>query len=512
MTPSDILARLDERFRLLTGGRRTAVERHQTLRAAVEWSYSLLSPVDRAVFLRLGVFSGSFDSAAAESVAANDDVESWDVVDALGGLAAKSMIIAEPADAGTMRYSMLETLRQFARELLDEEGDPDRWRRRHAEHYACLAHEAAPGLMGPDELTWFARWRADADNIRAALSWSLDAQGPSDALFAFDIIGVIGPYTNTSGAILENWPERAVARAQSATPERRMRVLAAAAHSAASLGDRDLTEARSRDAIATATEHQLPPPADAYCALSLALAVIGDRAGAVQAVADGLACVPNEDQFTRVFLHGYAAAWGVEFGDTDTANKNADTAVRLARELQNPSALISALGMLGYALQYDDPPGALVALDEAIALTDAGVGDRNAAIIRAVAARLHASAGRPTRALELLQDGVTRAIDVGERTGLLFAIGSGIVILAGNDAAECAATFAGIMSGPFAASGIVQGGEQMRRLDAVLVELEHRLGSHRYDAAIARGAVMSYDEITEFTRVEINRLLEEAAI
>ena len=114
MTPTEIAGLLDERFRLLTGGRRGEVERHRTLRAAVEWSYGLLEPVDRLVFDRLGVFAGTFDAAAAAAVTGRGELEVWDVIDGLSSLVAKSMLVAEIGPADTTRYQMLETLRQHA--------------------------------------------------------------------------------------------------------------------------------------------------------------------------------------------------------------------------------------------------------------------------------------------------------------------------------------------------------------------------------------------------------------
>ena len=149
MSPAEIAARLDDRFRLLTGGRRAAVERHQTLRATVDWSFSLCSPTEQRVFARLGVFSGTFDASAAEAVAAGDGVEAWDVVDALASLVAKSMVVSDRGADGGTRYSMLETLRAYARERLDETDDADQWRRRHAEHYADFAEQAGTGVGGP---------------------------------------------------------------------------------------------------------------------------------------------------------------------------------------------------------------------------------------------------------------------------------------------------------------------------------------------------------------------------
>src|SRR5262249_23708724 len=122
LAPAEIAAHLDERFRLLTGGRRAAVERQHTLRATVDWSYALLSERDRAVFSHLGVFPASFDASAAQAVAAAGRVESWDVLDALTSLVAKSLLNVDRSTTGSTRYQMLESLRHYARERLDAAG------------------------------------------------------------------------------------------------------------------------------------------------------------------------------------------------------------------------------------------------------------------------------------------------------------------------------------------------------------------------------------------------------
>ena len=154
MSPSEIAARLDERFRLLTGGRRVALERHQTLPAAVEWSYELLDQRERLVFERLAVFAGSFDGAAVGAVVTDDAVTEWDAIDALHGLVRKSLVLAEEQAGGGIRYQMLETLRQYAHDRLDERGEADAWRRRHAEYFASLAERIGEELLGPDEFAW----------------------------------------------------------------------------------------------------------------------------------------------------------------------------------------------------------------------------------------------------------------------------------------------------------------------------------------------------------------------
>jgi predicted ATPase len=160
--------RLDQRFRLLTGGSRTAPRRQQTLRATVEWSYSLLNGAEQLLLRRLPVFAGSFDLDAAEAVCGFGDIEVFDVAGLLGSLVDKSLVVAEPAGPA-MRYRLLETIRQFAAEWLTETG-PDEAAavEAHCAHYLSVAETAAPHLTGPDQGGWLARLDADQANLRRA--------------------------------------------------------------------------------------------------------------------------------------------------------------------------------------------------------------------------------------------------------------------------------------------------------------------------------------------------------
>ena len=143
MTPGEVLARLDERFRLLSGGRRTVLERHQTLRAAIDWSYALLDPVEQLVFGRLAVFAGGFTLDAAEEVTSGDGVELHDVLVHLASLVAKSMVIAEDTATGT-RYRLLDTLREFVWDRLAALDDTARAHAHHAEHFRAPASSPLP--------------------------------------------------------------------------------------------------------------------------------------------------------------------------------------------------------------------------------------------------------------------------------------------------------------------------------------------------------------------------------
>jgi predicted ATPase len=161
--------RLDQRFGLLTGGSRTAMARQQTLRATVEWSYSLLSGAEQVLLRRLSVFAESFDLEAAEAVAGFGDVEAFDVAGLLGSLVDKSLVVAEPAGTA-LRYRLLETIRQFAAERLAEAGADEAatTEAAHRGHFLAVAETAAPHLTGSGQGVWFARLDADQANLRRA--------------------------------------------------------------------------------------------------------------------------------------------------------------------------------------------------------------------------------------------------------------------------------------------------------------------------------------------------------
>ena len=165
-----LLERLDDRFRLLTGGSRTALPRQQTLRALIDWSYDLLGESERALLQRLSIFAGGWTLEGAESVCADDVVEEWEVLDLLTGLVDKSLVAYEEEDE---RYRLLETVRQYARDRLLERGEAAivAVRERHIDFCVQLAEAADAELKGPQSVLWLGRLEQEHDNMRAALAW-----------------------------------------------------------------------------------------------------------------------------------------------------------------------------------------------------------------------------------------------------------------------------------------------------------------------------------------------------
>ena len=171
LTVQQIADRLDDRFHLLTGGSRTALPRQQTLRALVEWSYDLLSDHEKTVFQRLAVFVGGWTLEAAEAVCGGDGIDPRDVLNLLGSLSDKSLIVTEPKE-DAVRYRLLETIRQYAQERLQKAEEAEGVRTRHWNWCLKLALEAERQLNGPHQAQWLNRLEAEHDNFRAVLAWS----------------------------------------------------------------------------------------------------------------------------------------------------------------------------------------------------------------------------------------------------------------------------------------------------------------------------------------------------
>ncbi len=172
-----IAARLDDRFRLLTGSNRVTVPRHQTLRQTIDWSYDLLAEDERAAFRRLAVFVGGCSLEAAEAVCVGELVDQYAVLDLLSRLVDKSLLIAD-TEGTEARYRQLETVRQYARDRLLETGEAKDALRRHRDWYLAMVARAEPEFFqGAESAEWLARLDHEHDNLRAALQWSLDEPG-----------------------------------------------------------------------------------------------------------------------------------------------------------------------------------------------------------------------------------------------------------------------------------------------------------------------------------------------
>jgi predicted ATPase len=213
--------RLGDRFRLLSGGPRTAEPRQRTLRAALDWSYALLGEPERTLMARLAVFAGGWTLGAAEAVCASADLETWLIVDLLDALVNRSL-----ASMDGERYRLPETVRQYAWERLEEASEAATLRERHLAWCVALAEEADVGLHGPEQGRWLACLDGEYDNMRAALDWSVyhGAMGAMGARLA----AALSLYWEQRGHLAEGWAWLEAAGAGGADPGVRARALAGA--------------------------------------------------------------------------------------------------------------------------------------------------------------------------------------------------------------------------------------------------------------------------------------------
>jgi len=499
MSPVDIAAHLEERFRLLTGKRRGRVERHQTLRATVEWSYQLLDSDERLIFGRLGVFAGSSDGPAAVAVAGGDDLDNWQVTEALSSLVAKSMLSAETGPDGTSRYAMNETLRQFARERLDQSDDTDRWRRAHAQYYASWAHDAGYGLTGPDDVLWMGRLRAELDNVRAAVGWSLDRDDPEDQELGLRILASLMEARNAGATGLSALAAQAVPLAEVFRPELRAPVLTFAAYHEWNKGRvehaRNLAHAAMRDGIIATTVN--PYAADQAAAAFEMTA--GNHARALEIGDHARTALDTDDNpYAQTYVLASLAMNEAMAGRIDDARADAERAVELARRSGNRNLLANAHHATAWALRRDDPAAALTAAEQYLDLTrQFDISAFSRSTVMALAGGLRARLGDDPGALELLHEAIVVGRDQGTRPQLAAGLDWALSPLTRTGRPDIAATFlGGITRGALASAGNFPGVDtaRARTLDRVRAVL----GDDHTDERLARGATMSYDELVQY--------------
>ena len=265
----EINTRLQDRFRLLTGGRRTAVARQRTLEATVDWSYQLLSGVERQLLGRLSVFSAGWTLDAAEKICGGDGIPASDMLELLSRLVTKSLVAVVDDVVDEWRYRLIETVRQYALERLTHTGDADRLRDRHFEFFLNEFRGATPILRGGGQVACLRRLRREQDNVRVALDWGLASPRLSEV--ALELAGALFWFWTKRGQFAEGrqWLERALANGADAPGPTRARALIGLVHMHYFQGHYAEAGARIAEALSLGREHR-----DAWVA-SFALSLQG---------------------------------------------------------------------------------------------------------------------------------------------------------------------------------------------------------------------------------------------
>ena len=248
-----IAARLDDRFRLLTSGSRTALPRQQTLRAAMDWSYDLLSEQERTVLRRLSVFAGGWTLEAAEAICSGGRVNADDTIDLLTSLVDKSLVLTD-VRRDAARYRLLESVRHYSRDRLLDSGEATDIQRRHRDWFLALAERGEPELRGPGQVAWLARFETEHDNLRAALDFSETEESGVDAQLR--LAGALQWFWYMHGHWSEGrtWLEAALARSSNTPSPASAKALRGAGFLAWRQGDNERATALSEKGLALCRE------------------------------------------------------------------------------------------------------------------------------------------------------------------------------------------------------------------------------------------------------------------
>ncbi len=400
LPPGALLARLDRRLPLLTGGARDAPARQRTMRDTLAWSHDLLSPNEQALFLRLAVFVGGFTLEAAEAVGATarQDV---DVLDGLAGLVDSSLLDQLEGSDDEPRFGMLETVREFALERLAASGEENAARQAHAAYFLRLAKHANPHLSGAGQGAWLRRLEADHPNYRVALE-TLAASDDHDAYLRLTVNLGLFWWFRAHLAEGRRHLERALSRAPAPTPQR-VGALIGIGRIAASQGDVAAAESLLRQSVALARSLDLPLWG-ALFELGQAVEYAGDLARAVPIYESALADARELNDATgtsNVLWALSEVAYGR--GDLEAAGRLNEETIALLRSGGEPFVLSLSLVTNGeVALGWGDLPRAVVAYQEALEIA-LGI-DMQWAIAGALAgfAAVPAARGHHVAAAELL--------------------------------------------------------------------------------------------------------------
>jgi predicted ATPase/class 3 adenylate cyclase len=351
MTIDDLDARLDHRFALLTGGSRTSGPRQRTLQALIDWSYRLLTDAERNALARLSVFAASgFDLAAAEAVCGVAGASPFETLDHLDALVDKSLVQADDS-SGTVRYRLLETVREYAAARLAERGEAEAANARlaHRDHYLTLAEMARPHLTGPDARQWHARLSAEHDNMRVALAESLHDADPEPGL---RLATALAPFWRARGHAIEGGR---MLRAQLERAEARQPTLQRgyALHEASDLlecvlGDYPAAMTCAEEALAIArSQHDDRLATDALRVIAWIELRQGDCASSLAHGEEAVDIARSLDDhyLLALLLAGRGAALSNLGRD---ARPDLEESLELARQSGNRSLTALALGNLAY--------------------------------------------------------------------------------------------------------------------------------------------------------------------
>jgi len=498
MTPAELARRLERSFAVLAHGKRGAVARHQTLRAAIDWSFGLLARPEQALLTRLAVFAGGATLEAVEAVCSGEGIDPEAVFELLAALVARSLVVAEE-NGPQSRYRLLETIRQYSEEHLDEAGETERWRARHAGYYADLLPQVRVHAHDPEaEVFWAVRVSAEQDNLLAAWSWAI---GAGDVDTAFQMLAGFAPREvwNTYPLLVDG--EAALGLPGATEHPGYPLALAVSALFAANRGDVTGAEELCRRA-AEANARQATPNwrvEETVCAARHNIALIAGAfadAGRLAEQAAGIARAGGDLADVSLEL-GIAAADKVLAGEARAAAPLANEALALARQIGAPALVATGLLAVGLAVAGADPEKARACLRESRELSTALA--YNGLIDFVLATGVAFFTGDRTATLELGRSAL-RGLQWGG------GVGMGIILHMIADAlSETRPAAAAIIHGAADAYAVAPPNPAASAGPAVSAGPDQE----RAQELRARGAGMDWDQVIAYTLTQITQALSE---
>ena len=456
----------------MTGGSRTALPRHQTLRAAIDWSYELLTEPERGVLRRLAVFAGGFTLGAAEVVCAGVGVASGEVLELLAHLIDKSLVLVEESELGDVtRYRLLETVRQYGRHRLREAGEVGPIQRQHAAFFLVLATQAEPQVMGEQQVHWLGRLETEHDNLRAALHWMIEQQ---EEELVVRLSGALYRFWEVHGHMSEGrrWFDQALAlldRAGAATDPTRMALRATALLGAGWLAHDQ-----------------------------------GDFAQAAVWYEESLVLHRELDNKRGItMLLNLLGILAYDQGDFARARGLYEESLALWRELGDKRGIVIQLNNLGYlAHQQGDHARAIPLLTEALALARAGGEKRGIALTLHSLAMGALAVGDYERAKPWFEQGLTMLRDVGDPKGIALCLEGLAEVAAAEGHPARAARLYGAAETIRTTIGVPLSPTARAHFDRVVAAIRVHIDQAAWDVAWAAGRAMPVEQAIAYALEE----------
>jgi predicted ATPase len=494
LSPEAVLARLGNRLGLLTGGARDLPHRQRTLRATLDWSYDLLSIAERSLFARLAVFAGGWTLETAEAVC--DVGNEAEVFQHVSALVDKSLVQQQAYIQNEPRFTMLETVREYALERLEESGELERLRRRHASYLLQLAEEEERASRGPLQRAWLDRLETEHDNLRAALAWSLTSQG--DTELGLQLTGALSHfwYIREHHSESRMWLQSVLERSSDATAAR-AKVLVGAGRLAWFQGELARANSLLKESL-TLYQDLGDDVGAAFALLILGRTAVsqGDRGRGAALVEESLALFRQQGNMWGVARALIVLGDGALFeGAVDRATARFQKSLDISQDLEDAEGIALSLLYLGRAahMRGDDARSNTLLEESLVAFKDSGDSRGVAEALLELGRVAHAQ-GNDTRAVSLCRESLVLSRKLDNKSHIAFCLTTlAGVIQALGGAARAARLFGAAERLLQSLDAVLDPGGSLE-YDSDLAAARTELGEPAFEEARAEGRAMTFEQ------------------